>query len=423
MTVIALMVVLSQNSVIVQQGRARDGGVPWAVAIAGTQTVALEDYAKSAFGVARVVSPYTLADITTVSGFDTTDTFATNLDGGSVTYQPNESSVVLKGPYAALRTNDQYRYQAGKGQRVLQTGGVPTALDAGVYRWGLFDDSDGLFWQASNAGLQFVVRSSTDGGVSETTYAVDAGVSWVPSNESIWEIRFQWLGVGWVDGYLNGDRVFSHSHANALPFPYMKTAFLPLSWDVRSTGTTDAQLKFTCASVQSEGGSDPSATPFSITRPTDLSITGNATDIPVLALRPAATFNSKVNRSQIMPFHFWCVADSKRVRVRVLLNPSTLTSAAFTAVNSLSAAEFDVTATGLTGGTELNSFAVPSGGFTDHPAIGTYSETRRHMRRKAFSAPTGAGLETGLDTVVLAVTNPGNGNATVNCGVEFSEIR
>jgi hypothetical protein len=423
MIALLLASLLTQNSVIVQQGRARDGGVPWAVAIAGTQTVGLEDYGKTAFGLARVAMPYTLADITTVSGFDATDVFATNLDGGSVTHLPDESSVLLQGPYAALRTNDQYRYQAGKGQRVLQTGGIPTALDAGVYRWGLFDNSDGLFWQGSSAGLHFVVRSSTDGGVTETAYAVDAGVAWVPSYESIWEIRFQWLGVGQVDGYLNGDRVFTHSHANVMPFPYIKTAFLPLSWDVRSTGVTDAQLKFTCASVQSEGGSDPSAVPFSITRPIDLSISGSATDIPVLSLRPAATFNSKINRSQIMPIHFWCVADSKRVRVRVLLNPSALTGAAFTTVSSLSAAEYDVTATGLTGGTELNSFAVPSGGFTDHLATATFSETRRHLRRRAFAAPTGAGLETGLDTIVLAVTNPGSGNATVNCGVEFSEVR
>lgn len=426
MTSLLIALMLSQSSVIVQQGRARDGGIAWPVSLMSSgsyeQPVTFNDYTKSAFGAIRTASPYELADITFTHEINA-NIWGQNLDGGSVTWLPNESAMRVDGPYAQARTHSQFRYQPGRGQRVVESIYLLSALDAGVARWGLYDDKDGLFWQTDSRGLGFVIRSSTDGGVTETWRAVDAGVGWVPSNGNIYETRFQWLGVGRVIGYVNEIEAARIENVNRSPVPYTKTAMLPLSVDAVGVGVS---VKMGCASVTSEGGEPPTIFPFSNSRSADLVISGNsATFVPVLTLRPAMTYNGQTSRIALVPTALWCLADSKRIRVKVVVQPAVLTGAVFGSVSTASAAEVDETATAVSGGIEILSFAVPANGYFEQEVTGVFGETKRRLHRRAFSVyDGGTSLDiAAMNTLNIQANNPGAGNATVNCGIEWQEIR
>lgn len=121
-------------------------------------TVAPTEYAQTAFGEARVASPYTLLDLVSKYGLDARALDTQVAGAGTVTSVTNESAVRLAvsgaaGDAARVRTNVYWRYQAGRGQRVLQTVYMDAAAGASAnqtVRWGYFDAGDGLFWQRNN---------------------------------------------------------------------------------------------------------------------------------------------------------------------------------------------------------------------------------------------------------------------------------
>jgi hypothetical protein len=304
------------------------------------------------------------------------------------------------------------------------TGAFPGGTDAGqVYRLGYFDDSDGLGWKYSAAGLQYFVRTSTDGGVSETLYTVDAGAGWNPANGSIYETTFQWLGVGEVRAYLNGNYVVDIRHANALPWVYMKTATLPLTYEA-TAGSREASLKAICTSVQSEGGSLPPGVTFSARRLTDLTVSGSTSNVPVIAIRVAALRNALTSRIQAWPQRVWCSADSKRIRVDLVYNPNAMAGATFSRVDDRGM-EVDVAATSYDGGTAVGSFGVASNTSAEYDTGHIFGVLRRRMELHAYQTPANDGgfdRDT-RDTLLVTATNPGAGNAAVVCGVDWVEIR
>ena len=391
-------------------------------------------YGRSAFGAQRTAAPYTLADIVNTYNIDP-EIWGTYVDGGAtITHLTNESSILLSAPsdggIAILQTHSNYRYQAGKGALVLQTVVPSAAPPPGVtYRWGYFDVLGGLYWRARfDAGVEFVRRSSIDGGVSETAWRTDAGLN-VFGVGSIFEQRFQWLGVGTVEAFINGRSVAKIEHAGTLPYVYINSATLPVRYEAENLGPvgTVASMKQICASVQSEGGTAPPAFGFSARRTADLTVGGNATDVPVISVRPKQTFKGLPNKGALLPIRGWCLSDSKRIRADIHLRPNTLLGASFVSVNSESLAEYDEGATAYDGGTHIASFAVSANSQNEVDlggVLGQFGELRRRLTTRAFGVVDGgAAYQTGLDTLVLEVSNPAAGNATVNCSIDWVEVR
>jgi hypothetical protein len=230
--------------------------------------------------------------------------------------------------------------------------------------------------------------------------------------------------VGEAQGWLNGQQVATMSHANTLPQVYMAAAFLPVSYEVKATGTATAQLKQICTSVQSEGGSDPYQHTYAFKRPADLTVGGTTADVPVLGLRVSSTYRGRPNRMQGYPRAWGCISDSKRVNARMVINPTVQTAAAFAVSNDDAAMEVDTSATTVSGGYEVAAQLIPANNAKEQLLESVFGETRRHLRRRAFyGVDAGSGIDTGLDTLYILVSNPGAGNATVNCFVEWSEVR
>ena len=206
--------------------------------------------------------------------------------GGDVVYSSSRSSSTLSvstdsSSYAILQSKQYCFYQPGKSQKITMTGILGSSQPNTVKRIGYFDDNNGLFFELSRTSLSVVRRSDVSGSVVDTVipqiyWNLDrldgSGASKISidfTKAQIFVIDFQWLGVGRIRfGFFNGGGLtYCHeiSNANNIDSVFMRTADLPVRWEIRNTDTpaSTASLEAICASVISEGGHDPKGLTFS----------------------------------------------------------------------------------------------------------------------------------------------------------------
>lgn len=383
------------------------------------------DYRTSAFGALRVAPPYTLADIENQYDINTQIWGTDTVGSATVAHEALTSSIGLSttaadGDFAILQSHDHYRYQAGKGLRFVQTLFMSALPGANQHaRWGLFDDDDGLFWRLNNGTLSFVVRSSVSGSVVETAHDLTTSINraGMPyaldfTKGNIFEARFQWLGVGSVYLFINGINVHTIRHANTIAGPYMRTAQLPLRYELENDGAGAVNtLHAICATVEAEGGDAPPEIGFA----TEAILVAGTTEVPQISLRPAATINSIDNHTLLYPTFFapQCTFDGV---FRVYLNISTLTGAAFAAYSANSGAEIDVAATAFTLGTGiLLGGAYVNAGATAYFVLDQIFNTGGRGLHRRFPS--------GQDTLTITVQKLSAATATFRTTLGWREVR
>lgn len=408
--IVSLLLALAPVVQPVSSSSLRDGGTSFVVRAQGNVSAQPADYNATLTGRTRVSQSHSLSDIISTYGLDT-EVWGTRGDGGVLSLT-NEPAVELTAPTdggtQAIETHQKFRYSAGYPQQILQTAALVTAVDAGVYRWGYFDDNDGIFWQADSTGLSVVRRTSTSGTPVEFKAAVSTNA--VLTNGNVYEIRFLWLGYFQIDAYLNGSKVFSENFAGKGPSPYIKTAYLPVRAEVQGIG---AKLKYVCTSIQSESASEAPSVGFSAVRPTDKSVTIAAGIVPIIAIRPALTFRGQTSRIQTVPTSLSCFADGKRIRVYAVWNPTTLTGASWAAYQN-TAMEVDVAATAYTGGENLSIAGVSGNSVAEVQLEHIFGLSQRTMKVRAFGAAS--------DVLVVAA-DALLGTTLVSCSIEWKEFR
>lgn len=395
-------------------------------------TTQLATQYTTTFNHVRVAAPYELVNLVNFYNIDPLTYSTSSVTGGTITHVPNESSIQMavttsSGSFARLRTNEYFRYQAGK-NTVLLTSVYHsnTGNTNQIRRWGLFDDNDGLFYQLSGQSFSLVRRSSTSGSVSEQSISqslwnVDkmngsgpSGINLDITKSNIYEIHFQWLGAGIVRWYIDNYLVHVMNNYNTFASPYIKRAVLPLSWEVENTAaSTAANMKYICSSLSSEGGHTPPF--FTFTAYTATAKTVSTTEIPLLTIRPAALFNSITNRGVMVPILMAGSTEGARASYRLVLD-GTLTGASYVSVDSKSIAEYDITATALTGGTTL--FKGFMGNSNDQFTIDIskiFEGQFRGLMRKVFA--------TSANTLTLMAVNEAAGSTSMLANLTWREYR
>lgn len=224
-----------------------------------------------AFGRVRVSNPTSLFDSKLTHDKLTTfwDESITNTSGNATSTHSSENACVTmhveNGDTIIRQTVQRFNYQPGKSQLVFFTGRLGTFGSGTVARIGLFDNNNGLFFEASELTLKVVERKAgSDIAVSQSSWNIDkldgtgaSGHTIDPSKTQILFIDYEWLGVGTVRyGFvLDGVLVYCHSshHANSVTSVYMSTPNLPIRYEVSTTSET-AEMDHICTSVISEGG-------------------------------------------------------------------------------------------------------------------------------------------------------------------------
>lgn len=392
-----------------------------------------------AFSRLEVAEPYTVGDY--IHRYDLSPLLfdTTKVGSATVTHLPNESSVRLRtttanGDRAIFSSRRYHRYQAGKAGKVVLTC-VPGAKTANVTkRWGYFDDQNGFFFQLAGTTFSVVKRSYISGSAVDSVYtqanfngdkvngAGRSGFDLDFTKGNIFEICFQWLGVGYVsfrmvDAEGNAIELHRLKNANLNTGVYMTTASLPIRFEQRTTAAAaQADLIAICGSVVSSGGEEPPEYEFGFGNTTKVTTTSGSETF-LIAFRPDSLFNSLINRSLILPKEFRFASDLGSCIFRVYYNGS-VTSGSWTDVSAgFSGVEYTVSASSFTVGKPL--IYIPN--FATGPS----------SVAKNFSAATGVRKlvltrsvsNASYDNVIITVTRLTTTNVDAMASMEWGELR
>ena len=277
---------------------------------------------------------------------------------------------------AIAQTKRYFRYNPGRSYLVTLSGNFGAKKANTTWRAGYFDANNGLFFYQDSTNLAVVTRTNSSGSpvdtqVNQSSWNIDkldgtgpSGVTLDPSKHNLYVIDFLWHGAGRVRYgiFYNGRIIYCHqiNNANINTLPFMRVPSLPLRVELNNTAGTvsTTTLDLVCFAYQKEA-SDALTAPYTFTASrgtTSVSVAG--TLIPLMSIRPKATFNSVTNRVPIVANSASIMTNQQSIYVAIYLNP-TLTGASFNSAGTNSAVEFDTAATALSGGTLLREIYIP----------------------------------------------------------------
>lgn len=168
------------------------------------------------------------------------------------------------------QTRERFNYHPGKSQLAVFTKIFGASEDGITRRKGIYDDSNGLFFQLKDSVFSVVTRSFSSGVAVDTTviqasWNVDkmdgtgiSGVNLDYTKTQICFVDFEWLGTGRIrfGFFINGIPRICHefNNANALDVVYMSTPNLPVRTEIINDGTgAAAAIEDICSTVIAEG--------------------------------------------------------------------------------------------------------------------------------------------------------------------------
>jgi hypothetical protein len=401
------------------------GTDPWHVdgnvTITGTSTFTLGTGSTDAFGRLRVSEPYTLYDSKS-RYYDHNEFSSSTSTGGNVVYNANSSTFELNvsgsnGSSVIRETKRVFPYQPGKSLLVLSTFCMNTPKTNLRQRAGYFTTNNGIYFENDGTYNYLVIRSYSSGALVEDRKRQDAWdnpfLALQVDRTQIFWTDIEWLGVGSVRcGFVvNGAYVLCHTfhHANVAgnTTTYMTTATLPVRYEITNTaGTTGASvMRQICSTVISEGGYNAFTYSETAGRGTSvLRLSSSGTYYPVVSIRLDSTRLDAI----VLPRQVDVLSPTVNYyRWKLMLNP-TLTGADWAGHSSSGTVEYDIAATAISGGIELQAGYVSSRELSE-------------LGADAFAFQLGRTLAGVSDIVTLAMAATSN-NADVLAQIGWQEI-
>jgi hypothetical protein len=385
-----------------------------------------------AFGRLRVSEPYTLFD--TNARYYDHEQFSSAINGtGNVTYVEAQSSFQLSvgssvGDSVIRETMKVFPYQPGKSQLTLLTFCMNTPKTNLRQRVGLFGANDGVFFENDGTYNYMVIRSGSTGveeRIRQDSWNGDqltgaggasnpSGITLYPDRAQIYYADVEWLGVGTVRvGFIvNGVYITCHSfnHANQTGNTkvYMTTATLPIRYEITNTGATAGVSMMTqiCSTVISEGGYNSFGTTQTAgTGTSTVRLTNGGTYYPIVSIRLAPTRLDSI----VFPRQVDVLSPTVNYYRWTLLQNATLTGATWAGTSPTGTVQYDLAATAVTGGVEIQT------GYASARELTQLSAT------DFFQFQLGRTLAGVSDTVTLALAAVSN-NADVLAELGWQEL-
>lgn len=354
--------------------------------------------------------------------------------GGTVTFDGNARDVVIAtgatgtGVSAGLRQRWANIYTRGNSQFIVLTGTLNSANIAG-------------------GEAQVFLRSKVTGTVTEevipqSAWAVTSGVNWHASQ--IFIMDFQSLRVGRIRFGIDRSGIAvplaQIANDNKRDTGYWQTANQPVYFRQYNTAlytyteigygdennaigfryrvpVTAAQtMTAICATVKSEGGgdlSDLTGARFTASNGvTKRNVTSTTVFLPVLSIQVKSTLNTYPVKAIVFPRDFE-ISNDNPVYYEWRVN-GTLTGAVFTSVDANSITNYDVTATGITGGRVIRSGYAGTGGSSSRNVSGGGLTSK---------IPLGVNAAGVGDILTLCMVKDGVSNSAVGASLNFEDIR
>lgn len=340
---------------------------------------------RDAFGRQRMSVPQIIFNINHAHGAHDTLFNTTTVSGGTSAFNSaissNRISVPTTSGASVLRQTKRYvRYVAGRSficTIAIESGAKKTNVRK---RWGTFDNLNGMFLEDDGVNLKAVIRtdssgSAVDTAVNQSSWNIDkldgtgpSGITLDLTKHQVWIIDFVWHGGGPVRFGLHFNGKINYVHqviaANISADPFTRSPLYPIRYEITNTGTSASTTNFDCTAMSAtlEGSGNDFIPTYNFSASNGLTSRSiSQTFIPLISIRPKTTLNGVINRSLILPSDFEVTTAAAVMHVQIVVNP-TLTGASFTSVNSISATEYDVSATAVSGGTVVYETYVTSAG-------------------------------------------------------------
>lgn len=325
-----------------------------------------------------------------------TDLYGFEQTNGTATHVPDQSAIRLaltgtaSGDKSRLRSHDHVLYQSGAATALEITGYQSNSGRTNQSRrFGIFDDSDGVFFETFGTTNYLTLRTSTSGSpvdtrVAQANWNVDEYPGLDVTKGNRYRFVIAWLGVEGVQCFINGRHVHTFSFSNSLAAPYMKTANLPISVEIVNSGVASGtgSLTYICSSARILNGGEYASRGFAYS----LAASGvAATVVPLFSMRVKSTLNTVASRVQILPRLLTFFAETQPGAVVLLLNP-TLTGSSFAATSPSPAVEIDTAASATTGGTELFRTGQGANTVQNYDLSSIFSILGLKLRCRAFGA-------------------------------------
>ena len=301
-------------------------------------------------------------------------------------------------------------------------------LTSGIrYRWGIFDENNGAFFEVNGDDINCVVRSNTTGSVVDSSVPRSSwnedkldgsgrsGIILDLTKQQLPYIEYEWYGAGEVKYYflIDGRKRLVHvaSHANRISTVYCRTPFLPLRAEVKNlTGASGGgTLYYGSVSHVSEGNADRRGQVANVASPiTGYTLTTAGTYYPIFSGRlKSTTLNALVKP---IGFRLSTLGHTEGLHFKVLF------SGVLTGGTWVDAAVIDPVSEFNTTATAISSPAILFAGYQPPATAGQFISFPQN-------APLGRGsIGTVSDMVTLAVAGTSN-NTTVMMSVDWIEER
>jgi len=357
-----------------------------------------------AFNRLKVSNPFTLFD--SQQRYTLSDKWNyVGVSGGTYSFNPVESTVSLtagttNGSKMYVETKRVFPYQPGKSLTIVDSFamaqpksglrqrvgyfGITGGVTAGTPYNGVYLQQDGLtlsvcLTSASLGTTQTVTQSNWNGDKFDGTG--DSGVTIDVTKGNIFWLDVEWLGVGDVRTgfFIDGKPVVAHTfyNTNKNSTTYMTTACLPLRYEIENTAgqTGSSTMKQICSTILSEGGYEGFSRRYNVTHSgtTPYTLTTAGTQYPLVAIRLAPDRLDSI----IVPSNISVAIEPGInnkplvVQYRILLNP-TLTGNTW-ATHFNGNVQYNVTATGVTGGTDIIGGYLSSSGTLEVSSINDFN--------------------------------------------------
>jgi hypothetical protein len=333
-------------------------------------------------------------------------------------------------------TKKVFPYQPGKALTIINTFAMSPPKNGLRQRVGYFGVTggftaatpyNGIYLQQDGLTLSICLASAslnTTQTVTQSNWNGDrfdgsgsSGVTLDVTKGNILWMDVEWLGVGDVRTgfFIDGRPVVAHTfyNANKNSTTYMTTACLPLRYEIENTTgqTGSSTLKQICSTILSEAGYEGFTRRYNVTKNGSnlTNLTTQDIQYPMIALR----LNSNRLDSIIVPSNLSVVVEpgtnNKPVTVqyRILLNPTLTGNTWSTHFNGN--VDYNITATAVTGGTDIIGGYISSSGSLD---ISSINDFNFQLGRNQLGVS---------DTFVLTLT-PIEDDTDVTCDVSWFEI-
>jgi hypothetical protein len=330
-----------------------------------------DTFQTDSFGRLRVSLPNVVYDNYEIQGKKTLVWNELNAGGASSAHIANQSAVgftttAASGDRAVRSSKKLTLYTPGTSILVFLTGVMGTGAANSRQRMGIFNDNNGIFFEQKDGVMGVVIRSNTSGSVVDNRVDISdwnidtcdgsgcSGVTLDFTKTQIFVIDLEWLGVGRVRmGFVHEGKfllVHEFVHNNQLTTVYMKSAILPLTYEVVNTGASAARTDFRqiCSSVIVEGQETVSKLPRTVNNGVTARATTTTTGIPLISLRLQT---ATVGQCMLRPSQVEVMSIGNRDHIYEIHYGGTLESSSW--VNNSGFGAYDISATHITGSTKI----------------------------------------------------------------------